>query len=185
MRNLTSPLIKLESFLPYRLSVLANVTSSAIAAAYEKRFGLTIPEWRVIAVLMRHPGLSAREVAQKSRMDAVAVSRAVNRLLRAGRLRRAVAPDDRRRSILQVSPAGAAVYRGVAPLALQFERSLLDTLSATDRATLDRLLDELTSRAEALAHDSPQTSKAKSLPRARRPQVPASARDRSRRAPTR
>jgi len=185
LRNLTSTLIKLESFLPYRLSVLANVTSSAIAAAYEQRFGLTIPEWRVIAVLMRHPGLSAREVAQKSRMDAVAVSRAVNRLLRAGRLRRAVAADDRRRSILQVSPAGAAVYRRVAPLALQFERSLLDTLSATDRDTLDRLLDELTSRAEALAHDSPQARKAKSLPGARRPQVPAPARDRSRRAPTR
>jgi DNA-binding MarR family transcriptional regulator len=182
---LTSPLIKLESFLPYRLSVLANVTSSAIAAAYETRFGLTIPEWRVIAVLMRHPGLSAREVAQKSRMDAVAVSRAVNRLLRAGRLRRAVAADDRRRSILQVSPAGAAVYRGVAPLALQFERSLLETLSATDRDTLDRLLDELTSRAEALALDTPQARKATSLPRARRPQVPAASQDRSRRAPTR
>jgi DNA-binding MarR family transcriptional regulator len=180
---LTSPLIKLESFLPYRLSVLANVTSSAIAAAYEKRFGLTIPEWRVIAVLTRHPGLSAREVAQKSRMDAVAVSRAVNRLLRAGRLRRAVAADDRRRSILQVSPAGAAVYRGVAPLALRFERALLDTLSATDRATLDRLLHELTSRAEALALDPPQAPKARNLPRARRPQVPA--RDRSRRAPAR
>ncbi len=95
--------IELEAFLPYRLSVLANVTSSAIADAYEERFGLTIPEWRVIAVLTRHPGLSAREVAEKSRMDAVAVSRAVNRLLRAGRLRRAVAADDRRRSVLQVS----------------------------------------------------------------------------------
>lgn len=145
---MASPLIKLESFLPYRLSVLANVTSSAIAAAYEQRFGLTIPEWRVIAVLMRHPGLSAREVAEKSRMDAVAVSRAVARLLRAGRLRRAVAADDRRRSVLEVSPAGVQVYRGVAPLALQYERSLLEPLSAADRATLDRLLGVLTQRAE-------------------------------------
>jgi DNA-binding MarR family transcriptional regulator len=156
---LASPLIKLETFLPYRLSVLANVTSSAIAAAYEKQFGLTIPEWRVIAVLTRHPGLSAREVAEKSRMDAVAVSRAVNRLLRAGRLRRAVAADDRRRSILQVSAAGAAVYRRVAPLALKFERSLLDQVSASDRAVLDRLLGELTRRAEALALDLRQGGK--------------------------
>jgi DNA-binding MarR family transcriptional regulator len=150
-RTLASPLIKLESFLPYRLSVLANVTSSAIAAAYEEQFGLTIPEWRVIAVLTRFPGLSAREVAEKSRMDAVAVSRAVNRLLRAGRLRRALASDDRRRSILQVSAAGAAVYRGVAPLALEFERSLLESLSPADREALDRLLGKLTTRAEALA----------------------------------
>jgi DNA-binding MarR family transcriptional regulator len=166
LRTLPSPLIKLETFLPYRLSVLANVTSSAIAAAYEKRFGLSIPEWRVIAVLMRHPGLSAREVAEKSRMDAVAVSRAVNRLLRAGRLRRAVAADDRRRSILQVSAAGAAVYRGVAPLALEFERSLLDSLSPGDRATLDRLLHELTTRAESLAVDLREAGQTVRTPRA-------------------
>jgi DNA-binding MarR family transcriptional regulator len=168
---LTSPLIKLETFLPYRLSVLANVTSNAIAAAYEERFGLTIPEWRVIAVLMRHPGLSAREVAEKSRMDAVAVSRAVNRLLRAGRLRRAVATDDRRRSILQVSAAGAAVYRGVAPLALEFERSLLDTLTNDERAALDRLLEVLTQRAETLSVDLHAPKKAARGPRARRPQT--------------
>jgi len=165
---LTSPLIKLETFLPYRLSVLANVTSNAIAAAYEERFGLTIPEWRVIAVLMRHPGLSAREVAEKSRMDAVAVSRAVNRLLRAGRLRRAVAADDRRRSILQVSAAGAVVYRGVAPLALAFERSLLDALTNDERAALDRLLEVLTQRAETLSVDLHPPKKAARGPRARR-----------------
>ena len=168
---MTSPLIKLESFLPYRLSVLANVTSNAIAAAYEERFGLTIPEWRVIAVLMRHPGLSAREVAEKSRMDAVAVSRAVNRLLRAGRLRRAVATDDRRRSVLQVSAAGTAVYRGVAPLALEFERLLLDTLTKDERAALDRLLEVLTRRAETLSVDLHAPKKAARGPRARRQQT--------------
>ena len=167
-RTLASPSIKLESFLPYRLSVLANLTSSAIAADYEKRFGLSIPEWRVIAVLMRYPGLSAREVAEKSRMDAVAVSRAVNRLLRAGRLRRAVAIDDRRRSILQVSAAGTAVYRSVAPFALEFERALLGALSPHDRATLNRLLNELTSRAEALALDLREDRKPAPTPVARR-----------------
>jgi DNA-binding MarR family transcriptional regulator len=144
-------LIELETFLPYRISVLANVMSSAIAAAYEERFGLSIPEWRVIAVLARYPGLSAREVAEKSRMDAVAVSRAVNRLLGAGRLRRAVARDDRRRSVLQVSEAGAAVYREVAPLALEFERELLESISASDGEALQRVLALLTARAEALS----------------------------------
>lgn len=161
---MASPLIELERFLPYRISVLANVVSSAIAAAYEERFGLSIPEWRVIAVLSRYPGLSAREVAQKSRMDAVAVSRAVNRLLRAGRLRRAIATEDRRRSVLQVSDAGAAVYREVAPLALEFERALLESISAAEGAQFDRLLDVLTERAERLsatlrANRSPQRRK--------------------------
>ncbi len=150
-RNVDSPVIDLERFLPYRLSVLANILSTAIAAAYQDRFGLSIPEWRVIAVLSRYPGLSAREVAAKSRMDAVAVSRAVNRLLRAGRLRRAVASDDRRRSVLQVSAAGAAVYRAVAPLALEYERSLLEALDRRARAALDDSLRRLTTRADVIA----------------------------------
>ena len=127
---MVSPLIELETFLPYRIAVLASVMGTAIASAYVERYGLTIPEWRVIAVLTRYPGLSAREVAEKSHMDAVAVSRAVNRLLRAGRLRRAIARDDRRRSVLQVSEAGAVVYREVAPMALEFERALVDALPA-------------------------------------------------------
>jgi DNA-binding MarR family transcriptional regulator len=150
---LAAPPIELEHFLPYRLSVLANLTSSTIAVAYQRRFDLSIPEWRVIAVLSRYPGLSAREVAQKSRMDAVAVSRAVNRLLRAGRLRRTVAAADRRRSVLQVSRAGAAVYRQVAPLALRFEQDLLASFTAADRALLDRVIGKLQARAEVLADE--------------------------------
>ena len=143
--------IELERFLPYRLSVLSNVVSTAIADAYRRRFGLSIPEWRVIAVLARHPGISAARVAELTRMDEVAVSRAVSRLLKAGRILRTVAPEDRRRSVLSVSEAGAAVYREVAPLALRLEQELLDGLSPAQRATLDRTLDTLMQRAQALA----------------------------------
>ena len=142
--------IDLDRFLPYRLSVLTNVVSSTIADAYQRRFGLSIPEWRVLAVLARHPGVSAAEVARLTRMDAVAVSRAVARLLAAGRLRRTIARDDRRRSVLAVTATGTAVYREVAPLALGYERELLATLDAAERAALDRALDALTTRAQAL-----------------------------------
>lgn len=143
--------IDLDRFLPYRLSVLTNVVSSTIAEAYQRRFGLSIPEWRVLAVLARHPGLSATEVARLTRMDAVAVSRAVARLLAAQRLRRKTARDDRRRSVLAVTATGRAVYREVAPLALGYERELLATLGAEERAALDRALDALTTRAHALS----------------------------------
>lgn len=143
--------IDLDRFLPYRLSVLTNVVSSTIAEAYQRRFGLSIPEWRVLAVLARHPGVSAAEVARLTRMDAVAVSRAVARLLAAGRLRRTMARDDRRRSVLAVTATGTAVYREVAPLALGYERELLATLDAAERAALDRALDTLTTRAQALS----------------------------------
>lgn len=150
---MNSPFIDLERFFPYRIAVLANVLGSAIATAYEDRFGISIPEWRVIAVLTRYPGLSAREVAEKTRMDAVAVSRAVSKLLKAGRIRRAIAPDDRRRSVLHVSAAGAVVYREVAPVALEFERVLLESLLPPDRAMLDQLMRTLMERADTLAGD--------------------------------
>jgi DNA-binding MarR family transcriptional regulator len=143
--------IELERFLPYRLSVLTNLVSGAIADVYEQRFNLTIPEWRVIAVLARHPGLSAAEVAAHTRMDAVAVSRAVTRLLRASRIRRSIAADDRRRSVLRLSAAGDAVYREIAPIALRYERSLLEGLAAAEITALDSILSKLTARAQSLA----------------------------------
>jgi len=150
--------IELERFLPYRLSVLTNLVSGAIADVYQQRFNLTIPEWRVIAVLGRYPGLSAAEVATHTRMDAVAVSRAVTRLLRASRIRRSIAADDRRRSVLRLSAAGDAVYREIAPVALRYERSLLEGLTAAEITALDSILGKLTARAQSFV-ESPGTRK--------------------------
>ena len=109
--------LDLEHFLPYRLSVLSNRTSNAIAREYSERFDMTIPEWRVMAVLGRFAGLSANQVAQRTAMDKVAVSRAVAKLLESGRLLRAFDDDDRRRSVLRLSEAGYAIYDQIVPLA--------------------------------------------------------------------
>ena len=144
--------LELERFLPYRLSVLSNRISGAIAREYSQRFALGVTEWRVMAVLGRYPELSAGEVAQRTAMDKVAVSRAVASLLEAGRLQRDIHGGDRRRSVLRLSPAGHAIYDEVASLALAFERSLLGEMDAAERALLFRLLDrldELELRAEA------------------------------------
>ncbi|MFC3551427.1 MarR family winged helix-turn-helix transcriptional regulator [Lysobacter cavernae] len=150
--------LDLEHFLPYRLSVLSNRVSGTIARIYTERFALGITEWRVMAVLGRYPDLSANEVAQRTAMDKVAVSRAVARLLEAGRLQRETHGDDRRRSVLCLSEAGYRIYDEVAPLALAFERRLLDGIDADERAVLFRLLDrldELELRAETESPSSP------------------------------
>jgi DNA-binding MarR family transcriptional regulator len=141
------PKLHLEKFLPYRLSVLSNTVSSAIAAAYFAHFGLSIPEWRVMAILAANPGLSAAEVTARTAMDKVAVSRAVATLIAAGRLRRTTVPADRRRTHLALTPAGVGVYSRVVPVALEYERRLVAPLSRRDRATLDRILRELLGRA--------------------------------------
>lgn len=135
--------LDLEHFLPYRLSVLSNRVSRAIARMYSQRFALGVTEWRVMAVLGRYPELSANEVAQRTAMDKVAVSRAVAGLIDAGRVRRTIHGDDRRRSVLRLSAAGYRIYDQIAPLALDFERELLGDMADTERALLFRLLDRL------------------------------------------
>lgn len=148
-------LLILDRFLPYRLSVLSNTVSTAIANRYTERFDLRIPEWRVLAVLGMQPGLSAAEVAAKTAMDAVAVSRAVTRLLKQGRLERSYTSQDRRRSELRLSEQGQRVYEEIVPIARAYEHTLLDGLDETQRLELDRLLQLLTQRADRLTNQLP------------------------------
>jgi DNA-binding MarR family transcriptional regulator len=140
----------LEEFLPYRLSVLSHTVSTTIAKVYEKKFGVSIPEWRVIAILGRFPGLSAVEVADRTMLDKVAVSRAVSTLIKNGRIDREFADADRRRSILNLSPAGLAVHNEIAPLALAFEHDLLQGISATDYDAFNVVVERLLDRAQQL-----------------------------------
>ena len=135
--------LDLEHFLPYRLSVLSNRISGAIAREYSERLSLSVTEWRVMAVIGRYPDLSAREVAERTAMDKVAVSRAVASLMSAGRLERDFDDEDRRRSVLRLSKDGLAVYDQVVPLALGFERHVLESMPEAERALLFRLLDRL------------------------------------------
>ncbi len=135
--------LQLEHFLPYRLSILSNTMSQAIADDYQSRFDISVTEWRVMAVLARFEGLSAREVAERTAMDKVAVSRALARLVEAGRVDRAIHDNDKRRSVLCLSDAGWAIHDEVAPMARARERDVLGRLDADERAWLTRILDKL------------------------------------------
>lgn len=135
--------LKLADFLPYRLSVLSNRISRDIADGYEERFQLTLPEWRVMAILGEEPDLSAGQVAERTAMDKVAVSRAVNKLLEQGRIERHFANEDKRRSVLALSPSGEEIYREIIPIALGYEEKLLEQLSDGEKAQLEALLSKL------------------------------------------
>lgn len=145
-----SELLNLEEFLPYRLSVLSNTVSRGISAAYVDRFGLSIREWRIIAVLGRYPGLSAAEIVKLTAMDKVAVSRAVSRLTGSGRLERSLSDADRRRSVLVLSKEGKRLFEQISPLAKSYEERLLKCLAREDQDKLSDILDNLQRRARAL-----------------------------------
>lgn len=147
----TSKELILEDFLPYKLAILSHTVSSLVARVYDKSFGLTIPEWRVIAIVGRFPGLSAVEVAERTMMDKVAVSRAVTKLIKRGRIDREFADADRRRSILNLSAEGREVHDEIAPLALQMEEDLLHGLSEDEIATLNSVIERLLARARLIS----------------------------------
>ena len=144
--------LKLENFLPYRLSVLSNTVSTTVARAYDKRFKVSIPEWRVIAILGRFPGLSAVEVAERTMLDKVAVSRAVTKLIKKGRIDREFADADKRRSILNLSEDGKKLHDEIAELALGFERDLLEGFSPDELTHLNSLMERLMARARLIGN---------------------------------
>ena len=142
--------LDLEHFVPYRLSVLSNRVSGAIARQYSDRFGLSIPEWRVMAVLGGTPGLSAREVAERTAMDKVQVSRAVESLMRARRMARAGDAADGRVSRLSLTAKGRAIYDEVVPLALHLEEVFLSALKPEERRQFDALMAKLARQSHLL-----------------------------------
>lgn len=143
-------LLVLEDFLPYRLSILSNRVSRAIAARYATAFDLTIPEWRIIAVLGRRPGLTAKEIAEATEMDKVAVSRAVAKLVESKRVAARADREDARRQILSLTAQGESVHARIAPIALTSEERLLSSFSAREREQLDALIDRLLTTAKTL-----------------------------------
>jgi DNA-binding MarR family transcriptional regulator len=140
----------LERFLPYRLSILSNRVSRAIAERYARAFKLTIPEWRVIAVLGRRPGLTAKELAEATEMDKVAVSRAVAKLAAARRVAANIDSADARRQSLTLTALGESLHARIAPIALESERRLLAPLDAKERAQFNALLERLLVQAKQL-----------------------------------
>ena len=136
-------ILTLERFLPYRLSILSNQVSRTVAQAYEDRFGLSISEWRIMAILGEYPGVSADEVCQRTQMEKSIVSRAVSRLLNRNLIHRSIDDNDRRRSCLNLTTVGIDVYNEIVPLSYQYEADLQSCLSETEREQFDQLVDKL------------------------------------------
>jgi DNA-binding MarR family transcriptional regulator len=147
--NDPAPQLDLATFLPYRLAVLSNTVSAGLSRTYASRFGLSIPEWRVMAILGRETGLSILELVERSAMDKVAVSRAAARLRTRLLVADAVGPDRRRRA-LSLTEAGRALYAEIVPLARAHEAALLSALSPVESAALETAMARLLDRAREL-----------------------------------
>lgn len=147
--------LRLPAYLPYRLSVASNKVSGLIARAYQSRFGLSIQEWRVIAVLGEGAPLTAQAICEATAMDKVSVSRAIRALDERDLVARTQRESDRRASDVALTREGRRIYDEIAPLALDYETALLEGLSDGERDTLTALLERLEARADALNGKGP------------------------------
>jgi len=137
-----SPL-DLDRFLPYRLDILAEGVSRALSRIYYERYGIGVPEWRVLAHLGQYAPITARDIGARSRMHKTKVSRAVGELERLGFVRRMESDTDRREALLSLTAKGRAAYDDLAPRAVDFARQLLDDLTTAEQRALDSAIDRL------------------------------------------
>ncbi|MCR0982188.1 MarR family winged helix-turn-helix transcriptional regulator [Roseomonas populi] len=144
------PPLRLSKFLPYRISVAAESVSRAFAARYEAEFGLSIPEWRVMAVLGEGAPLSTQAVIAATEMDRVKVSRAVIRLADKELVTRAPHPEDQRAQVLRLAPQGEALYRRIVPRAHALQAELAEALTPEEIVLLGGMLERLRRRASRL-----------------------------------
>jgi len=140
----------LADFFPYRLAVLAEHVSQAVAQLYGDRFQITRAEWRVLAALGANNGMASRDISAYSTLDKMQVSRAVARLEEAGLITRATDDADRRAKILTLTGSGRALFQKIVPLAQAREDYLLEDLDPQERAVLDKAMAKVLARARGL-----------------------------------
>lgn len=144
----------LDAFLPYRLALLSSLVSRSIQKLYEAEFDISIPEWRLIAILGSDGPMTANEIRGRAAMDKVQVSRAAAKLSKSGHILRRTDPDDRRKSTLSLSETGQSIYNHIVPMALDREAFLTSALTEKEKADLIELLEKLTKRAEKMTSKS-------------------------------
>lgn len=128
--------LQLAKFAPFRLNRLAAAVSEHLSEIYRERFGLEIPEWRVLVTVAQYPDCTAQQVAGSARLHKTRVSRAVASLTRIKLLERGSRSSDAREISLRLSPAGRRLYAELVPLALDRERTLLSCMSEAERRGL-------------------------------------------------
>jgi DNA-binding MarR family transcriptional regulator len=140
----TASSLDLFGFAPFRLNRLAAEVSAALSSEYRERYGLDIPEWRVLATLgFRNDACSAQYISHCTRTHKSTISRAVTALMKRQLVERVENQDDRREFQLRMTPKGSALYQQLIPRLLRREQEILSCLSAHERKDFARLLGKI------------------------------------------
>ena len=150
MSRQASEPFQLTDFFPYRLAVLSERVSMAVAQLYSYRFDVTRAEWRVLAALAVNNAMTSKEIIAYSTLEKMQVSRAVASLEEKGHVVRSTDAADRRAQILTLTAAGRALFKKIVPIARAREADLLQDLDSEQLALLDSMMDKVLNRAQKL-----------------------------------
>jgi DNA-binding MarR family transcriptional regulator len=138
------PKLDLFRFVPFRLNRLAAEVSAALSSEYQQRYGLDIPEWRVLATLgFRNDACSAQYIAHCTRTHKSTISRAVTTLMKRQLVERVENADDRREFVLRMTRKGNALYEELIPRLLRKEQAILSCLSVAERKDFALMLGKI------------------------------------------
>jgi DNA-binding MarR family transcriptional regulator len=145
-RTNLGPMGKLEDFIPYKMSVVANRVSQSIGKLFDEKFNLQIPEWRILMALYAYGDLVFADVVERTSMDKARVSRAHRRLMDLGMIDPVDDPMDARKLILSLTDKGARICADILPEAAARESWFLAALEPHEHRQLDVILDKLMKR---------------------------------------
>ncbi|MCL4712293.1 MAG: MarR family transcriptional regulator [Pseudorhodoplanes sp.] len=145
--------LKLEEFLPYQLNVAASLVSQALSRIYSERYGIGVPEWRVLVTLGQYGVMTGKVIGRHSHMHKTKVSRAVALLEKRKYITRRINREDLREAFLSLTPAGRSIYEEFAPTALAFAQRLIDVIEPADRPAFARAIERLTKAAATFSDE--------------------------------
>lgn len=140
----------LHEFFPYLVRVYYRAVSNSVSDLYGTLFGLSVSEWRTMAVLGPQGTLSASEIVERSSMDKVNVSRAIKKLQKTGYLKRDIDGKDKRKAVLRLTQEGRKIYLALIPMIKELESDLLDSLTSDEVEQLKSLMGKVRLNAEKL-----------------------------------
>jgi len=143
-------MFNLDTFLPYRLSILSQAVSGLIANEYESKFGLTINQWRCLVIIQTHHPVTAKDIGAITLLDKMVISRALKALKKRA-LINSTPGSDARNQMLNLTKTGQRIYNEVIPIAQNYESRLLESLTPDQQFSLEVIIDKLIHEARELS----------------------------------
>lgn len=130
--------MQLETFFPYRLAITAEAFSRHLVAVYGHAYGLSREEWRLLFLIDGAGEITSLDLARRSTLDKVQISRAAQKLEEKGFISRAVDGEDRRLRLYAITAEGRKTFAHAFSEVEARAADILARLGSDDRAALER-----------------------------------------------